>query len=233
MQLHPILRAPLAVIVTSMLWEAAARYFQDPILVPSLLPLMRVIVQTYLSGQFWVNAWASLQSFVAGYVLAGLIGVPLGLTLGTRAPVRRLLGALVATLSVSPVALLVPLLTLWLGFGIASKIAVAFLAAIFPLASLIATEFDGYTRRSGASSNGLPLMSEGRGAVINGLRAGVTPAIVAVIVGEFYASQVGLGTLMMAAAAELNVPQMIAIFMVASLPSLVLDKFLRSINRHV
>src|SRR5580704_8530090 len=97
-----LLRGLVAVIVAALVWELAALYVQDPARAPRLLPLLQGIARVYSINTFWGHAWSSLQSFLAGYALAAVIGIPLGLLLGFLRPARFALEPLVTALSVSP-----------------------------------------------------------------------------------------------------------------------------------
>jgi ABC-type nitrate/sulfonate/bicarbonate transport system permease component len=226
-----LLRGLVAVIVAAVVWELAALYVQDPARAPTLLPLLQGIVRVYLINTFWGHAWSSLQSFLAGYALAAVIGIPLGLLLGFLRPARFALEPLVTALSVSPLVFLVPLITLWLGVGV-NIIAIAFITACFPLAATIEVGLRLERGVPGASpsDSANAAASNAARAVVGGLRVAVIPAVVGVVIGEMFASQAGLGTTMLRASASIDVPLMVATFIVATVPSLVLVKILGALE---
>jgi ABC-type nitrate/sulfonate/bicarbonate transport system permease component len=231
---YAVLRGLVALVVAALLWELAARYVEDPIRVPALPVLLQGIIGAYVRDAFWGHAWSSLQSFLAGYALAAVVGVPLGLLLGSLRPVRFVLGSLVTALSVSPLVVLVPLFVQWLGIGMATRIAVAFVAAVFPLAATIGAALGREHATLQAPPDGSQPaktgVSNAMRAIVAGLRVGVVPAAVGVVIGEMLASQVGLGNLMMLASASVDVPFMAAIFIVATVPCLVLANILRAVE---
>ncbi len=86
-----------------------------------------------VSGQLGAALYSSLRPFVAGYALAIVIGVPLGLVIGRFRVAEAALGIYVTAGYAMPLVALVPLLMLWLGLGFAVKVAVVFLMSLFPI----------------------------------------------------------------------------------------------------
>ena len=86
-----------------------------------------------VTGQLWSALYDSLRPFVIGYVLAIVIGVPLGLFIGGFRAAEAALGLYITAGYAMPLVALVPLLILWLGLGFAVKVAVIFLMSLFPI----------------------------------------------------------------------------------------------------
>jgi NitT/TauT family transport system permease protein len=85
------------------------------------------------SGELAAATWLSLQAFLAGYVLAAGVGVPLGLLIGRSRILEAAIGVYVIVGYAMPLVALVPLLILWFGLGFAVKVAVVFLMCVFPI----------------------------------------------------------------------------------------------------
>ena len=85
------------------------------------------------SGTLWRHARVSLQEFALGFALALVVGVALGMALGVSRPLRDWLDPVLSALHATPVVALGPLFIVWLGIGMASKVAVVFLSAVFPV----------------------------------------------------------------------------------------------------
>lgn len=154
----------------------------------------------------WYNIGVTLAEFILGFGLAVVVGIPFGVLLGWNRTVQALFEPYITTLYSVPRIALMPLIILWLGIGIYSKIAVVFLGAVFPI---IINVFSGMhtldeglvrcARAFGADDHQLlrtvalpwtvPFM-------ISGVRLGVGRALVGVIVAEFVASQAGIGYMM-------------------------------------
>ncbi|MEO3388101.1 ABC transporter permease [Mesorhizobium sp. CAU 1741] len=155
------------------------------------------------SPEFWMHARISLLEFGLGFVLAILFSIPLGILLGTSRLARQLLDPPLMALYIAPNIVLLPIIIVWLGIGVGSKVAIVFLGAIFPIIvntmagmreadwqlirlcrSFGGTQLDVFRRVLFPSS--LP-------AILLGIRLAVGRAVLGVVVAELYASQAGIG----------------------------------------
>jgi NitT/TauT family transport system permease protein len=207
----------LALIIAALIWEIAALAAGNPMLVPDLGPVIGQAIRYFSVESFWTNAWTSAERFLAGYGAAVIVGLPVGLALGRLKALRLALGSLVSGLAAAPLIALAPLTTLWWGPDSASKVSLAFAAAVFPLANEIMTGLVGAE----------PNMAR---SIIAGMRIAIVPAAVAVVVAEMVGSVAGLGLLLMNAAGAYDVAGILAVFLVLSLPIIVVVSILRSIE---
>ena len=76
---------------------------------------------------FWNDVRVSASEFIFGYGAAIAVGIPLGLAMGSSRRLSYVLGPFVDTLNAVPRVTLLPLLIIWFGIGIWSKVAVVFL----------------------------------------------------------------------------------------------------------
>jgi ABC-type nitrate/sulfonate/bicarbonate transport system permease component len=188
------------------------------------------------SGKIWVALLESLEPFAAGFGLAILVGVPLGLVLGRFRIIEAALGIYVTAGYSMPLVALVPLLMLWLGLGIKVKIAVVFLMSVFPVVintwlgvravpkslievgkSFVAS--DAVILRRIVLPATLPY-------IMAGIRLAVGRAVVAMVVAEFFTALSGLGAIIMTAAnnfdtATMFVPLVLLMVMAIGLNSLI------------
>jgi NitT/TauT family transport system permease protein len=139
------------------------------------------------------------------------VGVPLGILLGWYHRWRALFDPFISMLYVTPRVALLPLLILWLGIGLASKIAVIFLGAVFPIlinviagmrtideTLLMCARSFGAKDRQIFTTLALPSCVP---FMLAGLRIGVGRALVGVVVGEMVAATGGIGHMMAVAGA--------------------------------
>lgn len=155
------------------------------------------------SGKLWKALIDSLQPFLAGYGLAVLIGVPLGLVIGRFAFLEAALGVYVTAGFAMPLVALVPLLILWMGLGFTVKMAIIFLMAVFPItinAWLGVRAVPKTLIEVGLSFVASPatilrriVLPATLPYIMAGLRLAVGRAVVAMIVAEFFTSIGGLG----------------------------------------
>lgn len=102
-------------------------------LFPSPLSVANGMVELFRSGELWQYVWVSLLRFGAGYGVAALIALPLGLVLGRCLLLWSALDPLVQVLRpVSPIAWF-PLISLWFGIGNLPAVVIIFLAAFYPI----------------------------------------------------------------------------------------------------
>lgn len=161
------------------------------------------LIETLGSARFYDNAYISLVEFVLGFALALAVSVPLGALLGTSRYARYLLDPPLMALYIAPTLILLPIMVIWLGIGIASKVAVVFLGAIFPIiVNTMAGMQEADTKLVQAArafgANRLDvflqvLVPAALPSILMGVRLAVGRGVLGVVVGELYVSQAGLG----------------------------------------
>lgn len=185
-------------------WEVIGRSgIVPPIFISRPSAVVTAGVDYFASGLVWTDMRVSGTEFLTGYVLAAAIGIPLGLAMGWYRSVNAALNPFVMFLFSTPRVAFLPLLIIWLGVGMAPKIALVFIMAILPLLISVI---------SGVTTVERPLLAVGKlfGAsqftifrtivlpatvpsTIAGLRVAVGTGLIGMVVGELYASSVGLG----------------------------------------
>ncbi len=179
-----------------------------------------------------VERWPLLLDHAAVTVTEILLGLLLGTLLGCASaifltafrPARRWIMPLLVVSQAIPVFALAPVLVLWLGYGMASKVAMATLIIYFPVTAAF---FDGLRRTEPGWLDLAQTMGGRRLAVLvqiripaalpaltSGLRVATAVAPIGAIVGEWVGSGAGLGYLMLQANARLQVDVMFAALLV-------------------
>jgi ABC-type nitrate/sulfonate/bicarbonate transport system permease component len=171
--------------------------------------------EMFATGSVWAPLGVSATAFAIGLALAIVAGLPLGILLGRSSTLSAMFDPFITAFNATPRLVFLPLLMLWFGIGLWSKVAVVFLGALFPL--LINT-YEGVrnadkllinvVRSFGANEwdiarlvvvpNALPF-------IVVGLRLAIGRAVLGVVVSEFFGSQEGLGVLMVRAASAFQV----------------------------
>jgi NitT/TauT family transport system permease protein len=128
------LRKTVLLAVLALLWELAARWQDNDLLLPTFVQTARAFVEGIASGELLEKVQVSLAVLVQGY-LAGIVlaFVLTALAVSTRVG-RDLLETLVAMFNPLPAIALLPLAMLWLGLGNASLVFVIVHAVLWPLA---------------------------------------------------------------------------------------------------
>jgi putative hydroxymethylpyrimidine transport system permease protein len=226
------------------IWELVVRLSGVPhFILPSPLRVAAAFVDR--GGLLFEHALTTLAEILLGFLIGGGLGAVLALTLAASAAARRWLLPLVVASQAIPVFAIAPLLVLWLGYGLASKIAMAALIIFFPVAIAL---HDGLKRTEPAWLDLARTMTAGQtgaGARIlfrirlpaalpalgSGLRVAAGVAPIGAVIGEWVGSSAGLGYLMLHANARLQVDLMFAALVTLALMAialyLVVDRLIR------
>jgi NitT/TauT family transport system permease protein len=195
----------------------------------------------FADGSIYEHLWVSGTEFFTGFALAVVIGVPLGILMGWYSRLNAVLEPFVSALYATPRIALLPLVVIWFGIGLASKVAIVFLGAIFPIlvntitgVRTIEADFIKVARSFGASDRQMFLtvaLPSSVPLLLTGLRLGLGHALVGIVVGEMYGATQGLGYLIAVAGARFQTDKvMVGIILIASV-GVALTELLRAIER--
>lgn len=222
-----LVKASLSLLFILALWQAIVWIFKMPaFILPSPDAVLAKLVSRWdvLAHHSWVTA----QEILLGLLLGLSMGLCFALQMLLFQPLRRwLLPILIASQAI-PVFAIAPVLMLWLGYGIASKIVMAALIIFFPVTTCC---YDGLrntprgyldlAHTMGASP--WRVLTQVRlpaalPALASGIRVAVVVAPIGAVVGEWVGSSEGLGYLMLQANARMLIDEMFAaLFILASL----------------
>ena len=239
-----------AVIVFLLLWEfmggALSVYNPIPILrinpmfmsAPSLI--FKAAVDLFSSGEIYHDLKISSIEFFWGYVLAVVVAVPFGILTGWYKRLSYVFDPFVNAMNATPRVALLPLVIIWLGIGILSKVGIIFLGAVFPM--LI-------NARDGVKTTPLNLINAARsfGAsewqvfksvvfpstlpfLLTGLRIAIGRALVGVLVGELYAATAGIGFMITVAGATFQTDKVFVGVLIFAISGIVLTEILDRIE---
>jgi putative hydroxymethylpyrimidine transport system permease protein len=208
---------PWAAIVTGLsllaAWELAVRLFSVPAF---LLPAPSRIVATLVARWPIIlpEALVTLGEMVGGLLLGSLAGMAAALLMAGSRLAERAVGPLLVVAQALPVFAIAPLLVVWLGFGLSSKLAMAGLVIFFPVTT---TFFEGLRRTDAGLIDLGRLNRASRGKILllirvpaalpalaAGLRVAAAAAPIGAVVGEWVGSSSGLGLLMLHANARMQ-----------------------------
>lgn len=120
-------------VVLLMLWEVGVRLWA-PAYVARPSGILMMLVPVLSSAKFLSAAAATLGSVIEGLVIAIFAGVAVGIALGRSFVVDRLIGYYVFAFFAMPMVAILPLITLWLGYSDAARLATVVFAAFFSIA---------------------------------------------------------------------------------------------------
>jgi ABC-type nitrate/sulfonate/bicarbonate transport system permease component len=203
----------LSVGIFLIIWELTGNVFQwiNPMFMSSPSLIFKAAVEMFRSGEIYHDLYVSGIEFLGGYFLAAAVAIPFGIMVGWYKRMSYVFDPFINAMNATPRVALLPLVIIWLGIGILSKIGIIFLGAVFSI--LINT-------RDGVKTTPLNLLNAARsfGAsewmvfkavvfpstipfILTGLRLAVGRALVGVLVGELYAATAGIGFMITVAGA--------------------------------
>lgn len=201
---EPLIFGIIGFILVLILWEAVVDLgLAKASLLSSPTRIWAAAVADFGSGVIWPDISTSLLEWVVGFVLAILVGIPLGLVIGQIRRLEFLVEPWIYGLYATPSVALAPLVILIFGVGVEAKFAIVFIEGVITLLiSTIAGSHAADRRhleiaRSFRASPALTFRSvtlpSSVPLILTGLRIAAGRALVGMIVAEFIAANVGLG----------------------------------------
>jgi NitT/TauT family transport system permease protein len=232
-----ILIVHLAVIL---FWQVAVDAFQVPkFILPS--PLAALSTLTHANYAWTSNLLVTAAEILGGFALGAAVGVALALLFTWSRVVALMLLPLFVTLNMIPKVAMGPLVIVWFSYGIFANILIAFSICFFPILLTTARGL------SEVEPDLLDLVKSLRGSrwtlfrkiqlpgalpyVFSGMKVGAILAVAGAIVGEFIASDRGLGYLMIQVQSALDTPAMVMAVILLTLLGVVLYGLVLGLER--
>jgi NitT/TauT family transport system permease protein len=112
--------------------------FVDPLFLPSPGRVFQAGLDLFKDLDFTTDILNSVCRVMMGFIIAGIIGVPLGLIMGTFKVAEALTEPVVGFIRYMPASAFIPLFILWLGIGDIEKVAIIFVGSFFQLVLMVA-----------------------------------------------------------------------------------------------
>ena len=112
-------------------WLLASSGAVHPKFLPSPVQVGEAILRLWEQGYLLSDTWASFLRVGAGFAIAGIVGVPIGIAMGTFSSIRSLAEPLIGIIRYMPAPAFIPLLIIYLGLDEAPKIALIFIGTVF------------------------------------------------------------------------------------------------------
>jgi ABC-type nitrate/sulfonate/bicarbonate transport system permease component len=222
-------------------WEIAGRSVSPAFMVPFSTTIAR-LWQLTVSGNFIPQLVDSGKLFFAGFGLALIVGMPLGLLLARIRILRVGVEPYIMLLYATPMVALIPFILSMMGFGFAPKLLVVFLFSVCPVL---------YTTVEGARSIKPELIEVAKSFrssewalwrevmlpytlpyTMTGVRQAIGRALVGMIAAEFFLSATGLGQLIMSASQNFDTGGVFASILIIGLLGVGLTRLGLIIEQH-
>ncbi len=183
-----------------------------------ILPTPIAAIQTLFQGKFrWpMNFMATFYEVVGGFLVSGLVGVILGVAVVWSEWLKRTILPFLVFLNSLPKIAVAPLFMIWFGYGIVPNILIVFLISFFPVVintatGLVAVEEDlldlvNYLHATKWQKMKKIQLPNSLPYIFSGLKIAATTAVTGAIVGEFVASDKGLGSIIISSQTTLATP---------------------------
>jgi NitT/TauT family transport system permease protein len=221
----------LGLLLLLAVWALACWLVSIPtVVLPSPDKVLRALMMR--GDLLFAESLITLKETLFGFVLALAVGLPLAVAVANSRPLNLMFYPLLIALQSVPKVALAPIVLVWFGTGMESKLAIVWLVAFFPIIvdtvaglrstprelleladSLKATRAQIFLKVQFPAA--LPF-------VITGAKVAITLAVIGAVIGEFIGSSEGLGFLLLSATSQLNTPlAFAALFALAALGILV------------
>ena len=226
LHLDPVLALRLFIIAVVLgAWEllaASGLLYKD--VVPSLAHIAAALYTLLSSSNFYQHLGITATEVGVGLTIGGLSGLVVGLILGGSRFMSRAYEPYLYYLAPAPKIIFFPVMIMWFGVGLGSKMAMGAISCFFPIVLSVAAGMRGIDRvliRVGRSFRAslwqmvtkvyMPAM---RAPIINGVRLGFGVAVIGTLLAETKLSNQGLGFLVIQAYTLFNMPLMYALLIV-------------------
>jgi NitT/TauT family transport system permease protein len=233
----------IAVLAFLTIWELVGNVYQliNPMFMSAPSLVWNAAVQLFSSGEIYNDLYVSGVEFFWGYILSVIVAIPFGIAVGWYKRMSYIFDPFINAMNATPRVALLPLVIIWLGIGIMSKIGIIFLGAVFPI--LINT-------RDGVKTTPMNLLTAARsfGAsewmvfktvvlpstvpfILTGMRLALGRALVGVMVGELYAATAGIGFMITVAGATFQTDKVFVGVLIFALSGMFSMELLTKIER--
>jgi NitT/TauT family transport system permease protein len=212
-----------------------------PTFLPTPIAMMEAGIKMFAENNLWADVLASCGRVLAGFIFAAVVGVPLGLAMGTFYSMDSLFSPLVGTVRYMPITGFVPLIIIWVGLDEPSKILIISLGVVLYNVVMVA---DAVKFIPNEMINVAYTMGAGRWdvlwkvivpatfpSVLDTLRVNISGAWNFVVIAELLAAQNGLGFRIIQSQRFLRTDKVLFCIMLIGAIGLVIDYGLKWLSR--
>ena len=234
----------LLIVAVLAVWEAGVRAFAIPqFILPAPSNVFIALYRGFASALYIDHIWITITETLLGFVLGTSLAFLLGTVIALSRPVEYFLYPFVVMFQAMPKVALAPLIIVWFGLGLTSKVVNAALVAFFPLmvntiVGLRSAEEDkvNLMRSLAASKTQIFWMLQLPNAmpyIFAGLEIAMIFALIGAIVAEFVGAQAGLGMLIQSMNFTMDVAGQFSVLLLLSVLGLILNGIVTGVRRRV
>jgi NitT/TauT family transport system permease protein len=213
----------------------------DPVFLPTPELVLRRCLDWLINDDLMSDVGISIARVFGGFLLSAVLAIPIGVMIGTYAPVRSLLEPLTDFSRYLPAVAFIPLIMLWVGIDESAKLTVIFVGTFFQMVLMLAEDIAlvpnqpvEAARTMGATNSEivrLVLIPAARPAMLDTLRQTMGLAWTYLVVAELVAANSGLGFSILKAQRFLQTDKIFAGILLIGLIGLLTDQTFRWLHR--
>jgi len=237
---------PLAVLLFVVIvggWEFAVRFFEVPKIVLPAPSAVLAALWSGMEGDLLKHFGVTFYETIAGFVLGSMCGLVLGILIGLFPLLERTLYPYVVAFQTVPKVAIAPIIVIWFGYGVSSKIVITATIAFFPLLAntivgLRATPLEQIELMVAFTATRwqifrLARLPQALPYIFVGLDVAVVLSVIGAIVGEFVGAQAGLGYLILQRNFNMDMAGVFAILVILSAMGIGLHMLVNAVQRRV
>lgn len=240
---------PSVFVVFVLVWDLAIRVFDVPThVVPPPALVMKALMRGLLASPFardgyWLHAGYTLSAALMGFAVGSTAGIVIGTVISQSRTIEATLKPYIVAFQSLPKVALAPIIVIWFGFGISSKVVICALLTFFPL---MVNSLEGFKSVETDRIELMRSLSASRSQIFRlvslpsalpfifaGLDMAIVYSIIGAIVGEFISGRDGLGVLIMSMNYSLDMAGAFSVFIVLAVMGIALSAILNFIRRRV
>jgi NitT/TauT family transport system permease protein len=225
-------------------WEVAVRLFEIPMFIlPTPSSVFTALYRGIASSLYVDHIWITLSETLLGFVLGTSLAFVFGTVIALSRPVEYFLYPFIVMFQSMPKVALAPLIIVWFGLGLASKVVNAALVAFFPLmvntiVGLRSAEEDKVSLMKSLAASRTQIfwmlqLPNAMPYIFAGLEIAMIFALIGAIVAEFVGAQAGLGMLIQSMNFTMDVAGQFSVLLLLSLLGLLLNGIVIAVRRRV
>ncbi len=234
-----------SLVVFLAIWQAIVAVGDyPPFILPGPLTVAERFVAAWADGTMLPHAWATLAEVLLGFAIGASLALVTGILLARSRLAERLLSPYLVAAQATPILALAPLIALWFGTGLVSKLVITTLIVFFPVAVATMVGIRSVDPRLLEMARGFRATSwqvvtrvevpAALPAILGGMRVGITLAVIGAIVAEWAGGESGLGVLINVARGSLfDIPLMFAALATLALTGIALYLLMVLIERRL
>jgi len=227
-----------------LVWEGIVRLFQIPMFIlPTPTNVFIAFYRGFESSLYIDHIWITVGETLIGFVLGTALAFLLGTAIALSRPVEYFLYPFVVMFQAMPKVALAPLIIVWFGLGLTSKVVNAALVAFFPLmvntiVGLRSAEEDKVNLMKSLAASKAQIfwmlqLPNAMPYIFAGLEIAMIFALIGAIVAEFVGAQAGLGMLIQSMNFTMDVAGQFSVLLLLSLIGLSLNWIVIAVRRRV